>query len=136
MENCIFCKITARKIPSDIIYENDHVMAFLDIRPITKGHALIVPKAHHESLFDTPEKTLAELVAVAKKVGAAAKQAVNADGINLGMNNGAAAGQVVMHAHLHVIPRFRNDGLHHWPNRDTTPEALKDVAEKVRGQLQ
>jgi histidine triad (HIT) family protein len=133
MDNCIFCKIISREIPSEnIIYENGHSIAFLDIRPIHPGHALVVPKEHHADLFETPEPVLADMMAAAKKIAIAVQKATKADGINLGMNNGGAAGQVVMHAHLHVIPRFSNDGLHHWPNRSATPDELKEMAGKVR----
>jgi histidine triad (HIT) family protein len=136
MADCIFCKIASKELPSEnIVYENGHSVAFLDIRPVNPGHTLVVPKEHHADLFETPEAVLTDMIAAAKKVAAAVKKALKADGVNLGMNNGTAAGQVIFHAHMHVIPRFTGDGLRHWPNKDVTPDDLRTVAEKVRKQL-
>lgn len=116
--DCVFCSIIAGKIPCEKVYENSNVIAFLDIKPINKGHTLVVTKKHYEDLFSTPEKELAEITATAKKIGDALMKAVKADGINLGMNVKPAAGQLVMHTHLHIIPRFANDGLKHWPGKE------------------
>ena len=134
MNDCLFCKIIAGTIPSETLYEDHHVTCFLDIRPVNEGHALIVPKKHHTDLFDTPDDTLARMIAAAKKIGTALT-AAGADGINLGMNNGAPAGQVIFHAHLHVIPRTSNDGLRHWPHKTADAQALKDTAKQIRNHL-
>jgi len=107
--NDIFDKIIAREIPASIIYEDDQILAFLDINPINKGHALVIPKVHFRNLLDADEEVLAHMMVVAKKIALGIKAATNADGINLGMNNEHAAGQEVFHAHLHVIPRFDGD---------------------------
>ncbi len=105
----IFEQIIAREIPATIIYEDESVVSFLDIRPANKGHALVVPKHPYVNMFDADSDVLAHMMRVAQKIARAQKAILNADGVNLLMNNGAFAGQEVMHAHLHVIPRFDGD---------------------------
>lgn len=131
MTDCIFCKIIKGEIPCEKVYENDKIFAFLDIKPISKGHTLVVPKDHYLDIFDTPEDVLSDLLVKAKKVAKAVMNATKADGINIGMNNKPAAGQVIFHTHLHIIPRFSNDGLKHWPNRNATKEELVNVKADV-----
>lgn len=116
MAETIFSKIVNREIPADIVYEDEQVLAFLDINPINKGHALIIPKNAFVNALDGDEETLAHMMKVAKKISLALVDAVKADGVNLIMNNGAEAGQEVFHAHLHVVPRFKDDGSFHKPN--------------------
>ncbi len=111
MADCIFCKIIKGEIPSAKLFDDKKVMAFLDIGPLNKGHALVVTKEHYETLLDTPDDALSALLLGAKKVARALSSAVGADGFNLIMNNKKVAGQVVPHAHLHVIPRFNGDGI-------------------------
>src|SRR3989344_1823292 len=115
MNECIFCKIVKGEIPSSKIYENDKVLAFLDIGPVNKGHTLVIPKEHYTNIYDIPEDILKEVVTAAKKISKAIKKGVNADGININQSNDSSAGQVVMHIHFHIIPRFRDDGLKLWP---------------------
>ncbi len=105
-ENCIFCKIVAKQASSSILYEDDLVMAFMDIRPLSMGHALVIPKAHYVDIFDIPANDLATVITVSKAVAAAVKKATDADGISLIEQNGKAAGQDVFHLHVHVVPRF------------------------------
>lgn len=107
--NDIFEKIIAREIPAEIVYEDDDVIAFLDIKPVNKGHALVVPKRHFRNLLDGEEALLGRMIAAAKLVANGIKDATGADGINLVMNNEEAAGQEIFHAHLHVIPRMYDD---------------------------
>lgn len=109
--DCLFCKIVAGEIPCEKVYEDDSVIAFLDIFPAAAGHTLIVPKSHFDTITNTPESVLAQLVSVSKKASGAITRAFHADGVNLFQNNGEAAGQLVHHIHFHVIPRFINDGL-------------------------
>jgi len=104
--NCIFCKIVQKQAPSSIIYEDDSVMAFLDIRPINEGHALVIPKEHYEGIFDIPSELLGKVHQVTKTVANAVKQAVNAEGISIVQQNGRAANQVVFHLHVHIIPKY------------------------------
>jgi histidine triad (HIT) family protein len=110
-EKTIFEKIIAGEIPSYKIYEDDHTFAFLDINPASHGHTLVVPKRPFEHLLVMPDDVAAALIQSTKKVAEAIKKATNAGGIKLIMNNGAAAGQEVFHAHMHVIPRHENDGV-------------------------
>lgn len=109
--DCIFCKIVAGEIPCSKIYEDELFIGFLDIKPIHKGHALIVPKKHFENIFDTPAVESAAIYGAAMRAAQAVKDATGCDGINIIQNNGADAGQEVFHSHLHIIPRYKNDGL-------------------------
>lgn len=111
MEECIFCKIAQGKIPSAKVYEDDKVIAFLDIAPNNKGHCLVVPRAHSEDLLRMNEEDLSSIMGVSQKVAKALTKAFDCHAFNLIMNNGKEAGQVVFHSHIHVIPRFENDGI-------------------------
>lgn len=108
-EQTLFEKIIAGEIPSVKIYEDDDTFAFLDINPNTKGHTLVIPKKPHENIFEIPQKDLHHLIDTVQKISNAVKVGMEADGINLIMNNGSAAEQEVFHAHIHVIPRHEND---------------------------
>ncbi len=105
-DNCIFCKIVQKQAPSSIIYEDDYVMAFLDIRPVNEGHALVVPKEHYEGIYDIPSELLGKVHEASKKVALAVKQAVKAEGISIIQQNERAANQDIFHLHVHVIPRY------------------------------
>lgn len=117
--SCLFCDIAKGEIPCHKIYEDTNFLAFLDIHPVNLGHTLIIPKAHAKDLFDLPSETLTLIGPIIQKVAQAVKLGTGADGLNLGMNNGAKAGQIIEHAHLHLIPRFAGDGLKSWPSKDT-----------------
>lgn len=129
MNDCIFCKILSKEIPSTKLYENEDVYSFLDIRPINKGHALVVPKRHSETFLDMANEDIHSLFEVTQKVATAVMEAMNADGFNIGMNNFPAAGQEVAHSHVHIVPRFSDDGLKHWPGRESNN--LAEVQEKI-----
>ncbi len=132
MENCIFCKIIKGEIGAHKIYEDDFTLSFLDISPISIGHALVIPKAHHANIHETPEEVMAQMMRTVKKVSHAVKTGLNADGINIQMNNGSAAGQVVFHSHIHVIPRHESDGFSHWKGKNSYKEGEKEaVAKKI-----
>lgn len=135
MDNCIFCKIVKGELPSHKVYEDEHTLAFLDIRPVNLGHTLVIPKDHFENIYTLPDETMARLSLAVKKVAIAVKQGVDADGINIGMNNEASAGQVVFHAHIHIIPRIEGDGLHLWPQHDYKENEVADVADQIRRAL-
>ncbi len=109
--DCIFCKIVAGEIPSEKIYEDEVVLAFLDIQPATRGHALVIPKAHHENLVATPLPLLEALIAAVQKIAAAAVRATGAEGFNVLQSNNRCAGQEVPHVHFHVVPRKSGDGI-------------------------
>ena len=130
--DCLFCKIIASEIPSTKIYEDDICYAFLDLHPVNIGHTLIVPKVHANNLYDTPDTTIAHMATVTKKLSVAVKNALNADGINIEMNNDPVAGQIIFHTHLHIIPRFSGDGFTHWKSpRDYRDGEMNEVAEKI-----
>jgi histidine triad (HIT) family protein len=129
--NCIFCAIAKGEIPSFKIYEDDLVLAYLDINPFTKGHTLVIPKVHSSGLLDTSDETLAAIIARVKKVAAHLKDALPCDGFNILQNNGAAAGQTVMHLHFHIVPRYEGEVLEfvsHKGDMDT----LKSLADRLR----
>jgi len=117
MNNCVFCEIVKLETPSQRVYENDEYIAFLDINPINFGHTLVIPRNHYVNVLDVPENVLAGMIKIAKKVAPAVVKAMRADGFNIGINNGRAAGQLVDHVHIHVIPRFEGDNLKSWPSR-------------------
>ena len=110
MEQCLFCGIVAGKIPAKKVYEDDHAFGFLDINPRNPGHTLVIPKKHFETILDMPEKDAGRLFESVQKVAAMVKAGTNSQGISIGQSNGQAAGQVVRHVHVHVIPRFANEG--------------------------
>ena len=134
MDNCIFCKIANGEIPSNTIYEDDKFRVILDNGPATKGHALVLPKEHYANLFEMPEDLLADASRVAKKVASNIKDKLSCDGLNLVQNNGETAGQTVMHFHLHIIPRYENDGQHIlWNPTSPSAEELVEVKNTIVG---
>lgn len=132
MSDCLFCKIVAGEIPAEKIHEDSGYLAFMDIQPVNSGHVLVVPKAHHDCVADMSDENVSELFAVANRIARQVRKAVSADGYNLSANNGSAAGQLVFHTHIHVIPRFDGDGLKHWGKREMTMEEIREVAERIR----
>ena len=134
MSDCIFCKIANGEIPSNTIFENDEYRVILDNGPATKGHALVLPKKHYADLFEIPEDALAGAVKVAKTVATNMKQKLNYDGVNLVQNNGAAAGQSVLHYHLHIIPRYEGDGQNIlWKPTSPSAEELTEIKNIIVG---
>jgi histidine triad (HIT) family protein len=136
MESCLFCKIIEGVIPSTKLYEDDTVLAFIDIQPVNIGHALIVPKTHAVALYDLPDETLSHMAPVIKRLAGAIKRAVGADGINIAMNNDPAAGQVIPHAHIHIIPRHERDGFPMWKGpRGYEDGEAAEISEKIKAEL-
>lgn len=129
--DCIFCAIAAGEIPSFKVYEDDVVLAYLDINPFSFGHTLVIPKAHTTGLLDTDEATLAAILARVKKVAAHIKSHLPCDGFNILQNNGAAAGQTVNHLHFHIVPRQNGDTLA-FENSKGDMAALQKLAERLR----
>ena len=132
METCIFCKIVKGEIPSKKIFENDSVVAFLDINPISKGHSLVIPKNHYVDIFEMPEHVLAEIIRAAKLLSKELMEKLEADGINLLQSNRPAANQIVPHFHLHIIPRYKGDGLLIVHGRRTSGKELDEVFERLK----
>lgn len=129
--NCIFCKIAAGEIPAAVVFQNDTIVAFLDIGPLAEGHLLVIPRSHHEGLTDLPGTTAAALAAEIPRLGKALLVVTEAEGFNLLVNQGRAAGQEVPHVHFHLIPRRKQDGLgYRWcpgSYRDDRAQQLKDA---------
>jgi len=111
MGECIFCKIVNKRLPSSIVYEDENVVAFLDIKPVSEGHTLVVPKRHFVTLNDCEEEVAKHLVVVLKRLNISVSKAVHCDGVLNAVMNGEFAGQEVFHLHFHIIPRFKNDGF-------------------------
>ncbi|MBW2984017.1 HIT family protein [Candidatus Woesearchaeota archaeon] len=131
-ENCIFCKIVKGDIPCAKIFEDDKVVAFLDIAPANKGHALIVTKKHYENLLDVSDEVLWDLMNKAKKIARAMSSAIGAEGFNILMNNKKVAGQLVPHAHVHIIPRFKGDGIKlNWKTKKYKDKEIGVFKEKI-----
>jgi len=136
MSDCIFCKIVAGAIPCTRIYEDDQVLSFMDVGPISPGHTLLVPKKHYAAIMEMSAEEVAALFRPVAALAAAVKAAVGADGINVLQNNGATAGQVVPHLHIHLIPRWPGDGLgFRWPARQADFAVLAKQAEAIRALL-
>ena len=110
MNDCIFCKIAKGEIPSATLYEDEEFRVILDQGPATKGHALILPKAHYQNLYDLPDELAGRAMILAKKIITEMKDVLDCDGYNVVQNNGSAAGQTVFHFHMHLIPRYIGDG--------------------------
>lgn len=130
--DCIFCKIIAGEIPCHNVFENEHVIAFIDIHPCNPGHTLVVPKQHCENLLETPPDIAHHMMDVVQELAPRVMRAVGAHGFNLGVNTGIASGQAIKHTHAHIIPRFTDDGLRHWPEKVMSQEEFAGVAEKIR----
>jgi histidine triad (HIT) family protein len=133
MNDCIFCKIANKEIPATVVYEDAEVLVFMDIGPIIKGHALVISKEHYDPVTKTPDAVLAKLHLTAKRIAQAQMNGLSADGVNIIQNNGTAAGQEVSHIHVHVIPRFNDDG-HHWnwnAKKYESFDEMTELAEKM-----
>ncbi|MFT4882510.1 MAG: histidine triad (HIT) family protein [Natronomonas sp.] len=109
-EDCVFCQIIDGGIPARTVYEDDDVLAFLDANPLSRGHTLVIPKDHHERISDLPTADREAVFDTLGRLGPVVEEAVDADGVTVGMNDGEAAGQEVPHVHGHLVPRFDGDG--------------------------
>ncbi|MBD1380705.1 HIT family protein [Metabacillus arenae] len=136
MSNCIFCKIVNGEIPSSKVFENEHVVAFLDIGQVTKGHTLVVPKVHKENIYELTPELARNLFEVVPKISSSIKEQFNPIGLNLLNNNGEKAGQSIFHYHMHIIPRYgKGDGFGAvWKTHENeyTPEKLQEIAQTIR----
>lgn len=136
MNNCIFCRIVRGELPSEKLYEDNDVLAFMDIGPLVKGHALVIPKAHFDPLTAVPTPLLGRLMSVVQRVARGMVNGLHAEGYNVHQSNGACAGQVVPHVHFHVVPRFAGDG-HSWNWKPKGYESgeMSALAAKIRESL-
>ncbi len=123
MDTCIFCKIVKGEIPSARIYEDDFTIALIDINPSSRGHSIVIPKNHAGNIFEISAEDWGHVQETVRRVATAAENALSADGVNIIMNNRESAGQTVHHAHVHIIPRYTNDGLRPWPHSKLTEDA-------------
>jgi histidine triad (HIT) family protein len=135
-EKTIFERIVAREIPARVVYETDTVLAFLDANPLAPGHTLVVPKEAYERVGDVPADVAADLFSVVRELTPRVEDAVDADAVTIGVNDGEAAGQEVPHVHVHIVPRFEGDGggpIHAVAGErpDLTDEELDDIADGI-----
>jgi len=137
MGDCIFCKIIQGEIPATKVYEDEKVLAFMDINPLNDGHTLVVPKRHAETIFEIDSQDLIATMKVAQRLAIAIKKALNSDGMIVVQLNNKAAGQMVPHLHIHLIPRWENDGLQigKWEIKPGDMEKIKDIAEKIKKEV-
>ena len=133
MENCIFCKIANGEIPSATLYEDEDFRVILDLGPASKGHALILPKAHAAKIYELPDETAGKAMILAKHMATRLRDGLHCDGFNIVQNNGEIAGQTVFHFHMHLIPRYEGDqvGLT-WKPGELTDEMKEEILAKVK----
>lgn len=128
MSECIFCKIVKGEIPSKTLYEDEKFRVILDLNPATRGHALILPREHADDIYGLPDETAAAAFVLGKKMAGIMKEKLKCDGLNLVQNNGETAGQTVKHFHIHVIPRYSDDGQQiNWTHGQPSQEELEKV---------
>ena len=131
--DCIFCAIVAGNIPAAAVYEDEHVLAFMDIAPANPGHLLIIPKRHYRNIFDMPTEVGSKIMQVAIPLARAIRTALEPDGLNLFQSNEAAGFQTVFHFHLHLIPRWEGDPLRlPWRPSEGDMEEISNTAAKIR----
>ena len=134
-DNCIFCKIANGEIPSATLYEDEDFRVILDLGPASKGHALILPKAHAANIYELPDETAGKAMILAKKMAGKLRDALNCDGFNVVQNNGEIAGQTVFHFHMHLIPRYKNaknNDILIWDHEEFTPEEMAEIRDSLK----
>lgn len=132
--DCLFCKIVRREIPAEVVYEDSETLAFLDVNPRAPGHTLVVPKGHFETILDLPNQAIGPLFGTVKKIEDSIVKALAPDGFTIGINQRRVAGQVVDHLHIHIFPRFLNDGggsVHSVLN-NPPKESIEEIASRIR----
>lgn len=133
--SCLFCRIGRKEIPVEVVYEDDHTIAFLDIHPRAPGHTMVIPKGHSATLIELPELELKPLFAAVQRVAAMLERGLSAPGLTIGINQGRVSGQEIDHLHVHLLPRFEGDGggsiqsvVEHPPDED-----LAALRKKITG---
>ena len=133
---CLFCKIVSGDIPAEKIYEDENTLAFLDINPVNPGHVLVIPKAHAENLDDISESDYLSVQKTVKFLAPKIAKAVSACGYNIGQNNKSCSGQVVMHLHVHIMPRFEDDGYELWHGKAyASDDVMQEIVNKIKSLL-
>lgn len=136
MDECIFCKIINGQIPAKKVYEDDYVLAILDIAPANKGHIVIIPKSHSKNIFSLDDDYVKRCFLLSKRIANSLMKVLNCDGVNILQNNEIAAGQTVFHFHIHVIPRFNNDScIIHWVPAEYHEDEMDFLSEKISSSL-
>jgi len=133
-ETCVFCKVVNNEIPCYKVYEDNKVLAFLDINPVNQGHTLVVPKQHYQTITDMPLEELKQVISVVYKAVSALEKEFDPDGVNLIQNNGLHAGQLIPHVHFHLIPRIEGDEINFgflWGTKKVSEQDMKKVQEKI-----
>ena len=134
-DNCIFCKLANKDIPTNIIYEDEKFTVIMDADPATEGHALILPKNHAANIYELPDEDAAAIFVLAKKLATKMTEVLHCDGFNIVQNNGEVAGQTVFHFHMHLIPRYLNDGNEDkltWNHAGLSADEIAEIAAKLR----
>lgn len=136
MSQCAFCSIVAEESPAHRLYEDDRSVAFLDIEPATRGHTLVVPRSHYETLTDMPRSLAGDVFQTVHRVATALTSVYQLEGYNVIQSNGASAGQDVLHAHIHVIPRYEGDTVAlGWSSEGTGETGQEEIAARIRDEL-
>lgn len=132
---CLFCKIASKEIRSAAIYEDDDALAFLDVRPLTKGHTLVIPKFHAENILDFPADRIGSIFKAVKKTTALLEEKLSPKGFTIGINHGKISGQVIDHLHVHIIPRYEGDGggSIHSVVKNPPEESLEEIRAMIAG---
>ena len=135
MDNCIFCKIANGEIPAATLYEDEDFRVILDLGPASKGHALILPKAHAANIYELSDEMAAKAMILAKKMATAMTEALKCDGFNIVQNNGECAGQTVFHFHMHLIPRYKedkNDDILKYTPLELSDDEMKEILDMIK----
>jgi histidine triad (HIT) family protein len=136
LSDCVFCRIVEKQLPAALVHEDEHTLAFMDIGQVNPGHVLVAAKAHAENIYALDETQAAALARTAVRLARAIRAAFSPDGLSVYQANGKAAGQTVLHFHLHLVPRHDGDGMSLvWPVRNPPREKLEESAAKIRQQL-
>lgn len=131
-EDCLFCKLANGDIPTRTLYEDELFRVIMDVSPATKGHALILPKEHTKDIYELPDETAGKAMILAKNMASKMKEKLHCDGFNLVQNNGEIAGQTIFHFHLHLIPRYHDDGQHIlWEPKDVSEAWLDEIQSTI-----
>ncbi len=134
MEDCVFCKVARHELPAEVVAEDDKALGFLDIHPQAPGHTMVIPKVHAQKLADLPAEEVEPLFKMVRDLARELEHALKADGMTIGINQGEVSGQTVPHLHIHIFPRFKNDGgksVHSVVN-NPPKESLKEIGDKIR----
>jgi len=136
MSECIFCRIVAKQIPASVVHEDEHTIAFMDLGQVNPGHVLVATKSHAENVFGLDDAQACAVFRTVARIARASRAAFGAPGMNLFQATGEAGGQTVFHFHIHVVPRWENDGMSlAWPAKYPPREALEDYGARIREAL-